>query len=72
MLFNEIKPGERFHILDIPKVDKYTALSVFKKYGEYDQEKRFDNANAIDLDTGREYEFDGDENVERLYEDRNV
>ncbi len=66
MRFSELKPGEKFHVLDIPKVDKYTPLSVFKKYGKYDQEKRVLNANAIDVDTGREYEFEGDANVRKI------
>lgn len=65
MIFNEIKSGEMFHVLDIPKVDKYTPLSVFLRYGP-DSKKRLNNANAIDLNTGKEYEFEGDENVERL------
>lgn len=66
MKFSEIKAGQTFCVLDIPKVDKYTPLSVFKKYGEHDQEKRLLNANAIDVDTGREYEFDGDKNVRKI------
>lgn len=63
MKFNELKPREKFHILDIPKVFRYTPLSVFKKYSEHDQEKRFLNANAIDLGTGIEYILVTDKNV---------
>lgn len=63
MKFSEVSPGETFCVLDIPKVDKYTALSVFQKYGP-SSKKRCSNANAIDMGTGKEYEFTRDENVE--------
>lgn len=63
MLFSELSSGETFCVLDIPKVDKYTALSVFQRYGP-NSKKRLLNANAIDVSTGKEYEFTGDENVE--------
>ena len=62
MRFNELKPGERFYVLDTPKVDKYTSLSVFLRYGS-DSKKRLHNANAIDIRTEKEYEFVGDEKV---------
>lgn len=63
MKFSEVKPLHTFCVLDTPKVDKYTALSVFQKYGP-NSKKRFQNANAIDVGTEKEYEFTGDENVE--------